>query len=897
MSRWWLLVLPALALGTFLPEAGADDKLDRFNAAVKEIKEKEQQGDLEGARVRCRQAAQAAAQDFGEAHFRTADLVNFLGFLHLASGQFAEAEEQFDKALKLRQKATPYNPAAEAQSRNNLGELYRRTDDYAKAEKHLQAALGVLQEALKTANEKTRPVLRDRLAEARINLGKTYEMMGQFVEAARQYAQCLKDLPDEPRYALGRATALNNQAWLNHSRGRLDEVEAPLRKALEIRRTQLGDASPAVAECLNNLGMLFHSQKNYAESERHFTNALKTLKGDSMTVATVENNLACLYRSLGKHEEARDHLTRASDLLVRLGRDDLPEMAACRINRAWLDISANRPAAASEQMDLVRRSLRLHAARVLAAQSETEQLAFLRNKEQRWLSAALSIGLLSRNEPEQARLSTTWLLNAKAVGLQTIAQRTLESRKNDNPDAERVRKELLQVRAGLAALSHVVPASGQEAKHTKTWADLSERERELSRKLGHAIGVGSAAWVELDAVRKELPADAVLVEIVRFEEADFKAAGTDWRRKPPRLVYAAWVIPARGQVRIVPLGEAAPIEAAVKAYQKELQAFLRLLKKQGRLKTAEETASEKKFMAPLQDLSRLVLKPLGIENSRQWIISPDALLWQVPWAALPVDGKFAIEDHPISLLATGRDLTAKPAEVTASDPVIFANVKYGALSEKNPPRLGFTFLEWSLGEAQAAKPKIQQYAGREPKLLTEDKATETAFRALRNPKVLMLSTHGFFRPDSTVDLQNPLLQCGLAFADANRRNRPNLPAAGDGILFGLEILEVDLRGTDLVVLSACDTALGEVREGEGVISLQYAFQLAGARSVVAALWEVPDEQTAYITRDFFEQLAAKGDKAEALRQAQLARIKERRDLEESTHPFFWSALTLTGHWK
>ena len=196
---------------------------------------------------------------------------------------------------------------------------------------------------------------------------------------------------------------------------------------------------------------------------------------------------------------------------------------------------------------------------------------------------------------------------------------------------------------------------------------------------------------------------------------------------------------------------------------------------------------------------------------------------------------------------------------------------------------------------------------------------EARIKKYRSPRILHFATHGFFLKDqerdpnkekrgqgamgamdfaksggmvrlSGLDLENPLLRSGLALAGVNTwlkgQNPP--PDAEDGLLTAEDVTGLDLLDTELVVLSACETGLGEVRTGEGVFGLRRSFVLAGADTLVMSLWKVPDQQTRELMEEFYSRILAREPRAKALKNAQMS-IRSKHP-----HPFFWGAFICQG---
>jgi CHAT domain-containing protein len=368
--------------------------------------------------------------------------------------------------------------------------------------------------------------------------------------------------------------------------------------------------------------------------------------------------------------------------------------------------------------------------------------------------------------------------------------------------------------------------------------------------------------------------------------------------------YVAWVVPpvGEGTIQFVDLGLAGPIDQAITKVREQMTKAPSQLSKRG------EKKLENELLASVTQLSKLVFQPIAahLEDASQLLISPDGELWSIPFEILRQQNKYLIESKQIRYLTSGRELVRKIKPYSAiSDPVVFADPDYDLSPEKvkgatekqfalrNTNNMHFPALGFSGIEAEAITPLVEEYTKTSSKPFLAAEAQEANFKNLHRPRVLAISTHGFFNSDSE-KVSNPLLRCGLALAGANNRQKAMEDGKEDGILTGLEIVGTDLRGTELVVLSACETGLGEVTSGEGVAGLRQAFQLAGAQSVVSSLWQVEDGETARLMKLFFENLADGKSKSQALRQAQLSRIKARRARHGAAHPFFWAAFTLTG---
>jgi CHAT domain-containing protein len=277
-------------------------------------------------------------------------------------------------------------------------------------------------------------------------------------------------------------------------------------------------------------------------------------------------------------------------------------------------------------------------------------------------------------------------------------------------------------------------------------------------------------------------------------------------------------------------------------------------------------------------------------------VAPEGSLNLAPLSALVDEqGRYLLERFTFNYLASGRDLMVlQRGDPPRGPPLVFADPAFSLAAAGSAPlgeapqrrsrdfrNSSFERLPGTAAEAQTLKRILPDAT-----VLTGNEATETAAKRIAGPRILHIATHGFFLEDGSAESEDPMLRSGLVFAGVNGLSS----AQDDGVLTALEAAGLDLRGTRLVVLSACETGLGEVKNGEGVFGLRRAFVVAGAETLLMSLWQVADDATKDLMVSYYTRIARGEPRAEALRQAQLAMLKD----PKTSRPFFWAAFISSG---
>lgn len=829
----------------------------------------------------------------GADHSAVATTLNNLADMYRAKGDYARAEPLFQRALAIYVKINPEHPDV-ALALNNLAALYSAKGDYARAEPLYLRALAIREKVLG-------PQHRD-VAITLNNLADLYSEKVNFALASllleRALAIHMKLDPQHPDVAI----VLNNLAALYFLSGDYVRAEPLHVRALQINVKALGPEHPEVSRSLNNLAAISHAKGDEARAETLYLRALaireKVLGPEHPMVATTLNNLADIYRAKGD-------LARAVRVCAR-------------------------------GLEIRERSLSL----IFASGSEDQKQLYL-NTLSGETHSTVSLHVRSAPTDEQAaQLALTTILRRKGRALDAMTDQIATLRQRAAPQDRQLLDQLAAARSQLATLQlsglgRLTPEARQ-AESSRLGAAIAQLEDQVSRRSAEFRALSQS--VTLDAVWRALPAGAALIEIASYQPFNSKASKASERFGPAQ--YVAYVLKRdAASPQFVELGAAASIDADIGKVREALQ--------------DPERADVKELARALDErVMRPIRRLLGA--TRNVFLSPDGALNLIPFAALvDENGKYLVENYTISYLTSGRDLLRlQIARQSRAAPLVMGNPLYDmSIARERPAAVGaqpnntakqgaanrssvdFTAVIYKPLPGTAEEAKALQVMLPGALLLLQQQATEAALKQVRAPRVLHIATHGFFLPDQPNDenaadtrallhanrpqqaaprqqKENPLLRSGLVLAGVKQQQSG---AGEDGVLTALEAAGLDLWGTQLVVLSACDTGLGEVRNGAGVYGLRRALVLAGSETQVMSLWSVNDESTRDLMVGFYKRLQGGEGRAEALRHVQMEMLGGKASQQSAgarsakvvkgaagaptfSHPYYWAAFIQSGAW-
>ncbi|MGG6295593.1 tetratricopeptide repeat protein [Leptolyngbya sp. AN02str] len=872
-------------------------------------------------------------QQLGADHPLIAQSLNNLAHLYRSQNRYSDAESFLQRAITITQQRLGFDHPDMGQHLKLLADLHQAQGRYSEAEPLYEQLISIQE-------EKLGPNHPD-VGESLDSLAGLYQAQGRYSEAETLLQRSLAIA--EQAFGADHAaiaTLLNNLANLYSDQGRYNNAEPFAFRALTIMERVYGSNHSSVATALNNLALLYQQQQRYGEAEPLYQRSLniyeQQLGKDHPLVGKGLNNLAGLYQSMGRSREAELLYQRSLSIYEQQLGVNHPDFVHSLGNLAVLYQAQGRY---NEAIRYLQRELEIqehHLALNLATLTESQRQDYA-TKIAGGIQGVISLNVNELPDSrEAAELALTTLLRRKGRLLDAATTSLQTLRQNLTPDDQALLDALTVTRTQLATLTYNPPpnltAEQYQAELRRLETEANTQETTLARR--------SAAFrvevqpITLAAVQSKIPANGVLVEFVRYRSYNAAQPMNPWGAEH----YAAYLLSPTGEIYVVDLGEAAVIDDAV-------QSFGRLLQDptaDPRSATVNVERHPDAVEAVTGQIQSLVFDPIApyLQGRQHLLISPDSQLNRLPFEALQTDnGQYLVEQYQISYLNSGRDLLKFGlVPHSTQPPAIFANPDYATITIAAPSVSNTRFgseaialpttnqrstslnnrsvdpLPGTAQEAEAIVPLLPN-----AQLFSAASATETALRQIQAPRILHLATHGFFledaaRPDlseirsvalargegdrafatANAPIENPLLRSGLAMAGFNSRQANENNDTDDGVFTALEASNLNLFGTQLVVLSACDTGLGEIASGEGVYGLRRAFAIAGAETQLMSLWKVSDAGTQNLMTRYYAKLMSGMGRSEALRTVQLEMLQQGG---EYARPYYWAAFILAGEWR
>jgi CHAT domain-containing protein/tetratricopeptide (TPR) repeat protein len=716
-------------------------------------------------------------------------------------------------------------------------------------------------------------------------LGDFYRDRSEYAKAAKIYLEGLEHARRDPNPRFT-PLFLENLGNVYASWGRFPEAEPYLAEAVKIRRKIHRPMHPELGKSLSNLAALYQAKGQFADA-LPLCQEVVAIWGNTpggLNGIHLQQGLCALgvtHRSLGNLEAAEACLNDAVAIGKKAEKNskEMPPQLAIEIAEL-LSLKGKHAEAARVSVNSVV-STAVFLKKAAASQPEQGQMNNLASRR-RYLDDFISFALAAQTSPAEAYgVLMEWKCIITDGQRLTRLARTASTK--GNAETKALFAKLDDVSRRYASQLNG-PNYPEKAKHiAKLESEREEIEIELTRQTDEFRVLQRSIKVSPVDVRKAVPSDAVLIDFLSYARLQ-KGVRTQ--------SYVAFIVSNEG-IDWVDLGPAAPIDAAVADFRMRLQ--------RGQLVSRPED--------PGTSLRDKLWQPIAQKIARKKLVllSPDRELCGLPFAALPTaDGKrFLLEDVSLAVVSMPQllpEMMAAENKSSVSQPSLLAlgDVDFDGSPGRPSQAPGkndvvasirgltegntWSSLPGTRGEVLAIESVFNKSIARgKCKLVRQAEATESLFCSEAPVhEYLHVATHGFFADaeNKAAENRHPGLLSGIALAGANRPGTEG----DDGILTALEVANLDLSKVKLAVLSACETGLGTAAGGEGVVGLQRAFQIAGAKTTVTSLWKVDDEATRKLMERFYEnQWKKKLNVVESLREAQLWMLKDGRTaLSESS---------------
>ncbi len=819
------------------------------------------------------------------------DIEDELAEVYLDIGRYREAEKLIEADLKKKKKRYGSNSRHLNDPLILKARVKMILGDYTEAEKLAQEAYDIMYGIFGAESSKITPSL--------MTIAKINTVIGDYDHAIEELEEVIRIREEQfGRNHIDVARAVSDLALVKfYNQESIEEVEDLFLRSEKIIGRNLGASNPTYAEVLKNLAIVYIAEKNYDQAFNFLDQAMaiwskKIGRRNNINAATVNMLKGDIYYSQHNYDEAEGYYASAKKIYEGFFNDSHPEYVKVLSKMSKTYFMQGDIKKSQESIEEVLANYNLFIRDFFPALSEREKAKFWNTIKQDYeFYNTIVINYNRKNNDligtlyNNALLTKALLLNSSIK----IRQRILSS----NDDELITLYNNWEEKKDL--LTYVLSMSNEQLVQAELDAsalqgEVEDLERQLSEKSEDFSSGFDKKVVTWQDVQASLEPNEVALEMIRFRVFNHTFSNDS-------VMYAIlWV---KNEKKTTPglilLRNGKDLETKYLKYYRNSIKF-----------RIDDPKSFENFWKPIQDV---------IGNPGNIFLSADGVYNQINLEAIKLeDGAFVLDRSNIILVSNTKDLyfdkvNARNVQeantaIMFGDPTYYVDSDPGQWAGRASHRGGNPEVIGRLYGTAIEVEELKRLLRRDGWVTTdylESEATEGAIKDMDNPKIFHVATHGFFMPDANLseeDLamnenlasQNPLLKTGLLMASAGdilNQTNTNFNIS-DGILTAYEAMNLSLDKTDLVVLSACETGLGEIEAGEGVYGLQRAFLVAGARTIIMSLFKVSDEATQKLMVKFYSKWLATGDKRSSFIQAK----QEIRD--EYKDPIFWGPFIMIG---